>query len=109
MLACVCSAALLAARAGLLDGRACTTHHTLTGLLREIAPRAEVLEDRVFVDGRFRLSLLPDRGITYGIEVSSNLVTWTRVVAFTNLNNAVEFIDQESAGQSRRFYRTVSP
>ena len=62
-----------------------------------------------FIDGRFHLSLRPDRGLTYGIEVSSNLVTWTRVVTFTNLNSAIEFIDQESAGKKQRFYRAVSP
>jgi transcriptional regulator GlxA family with amidase domain len=70
-LACVCSAALLAARAGLLDGRACTTHHTLTGALREVAPGARVLDDRVFVeDGPVATSA----GITAGIDLALHLI-----------------------------------
>lgn len=70
-LACVCSAALLAARAGLLDGRECTTHHTLTTTLRELAPRARVLEDRVFVeDGPVATSA----GVTAGIDLALHLI-----------------------------------
>src|SRR3546814_6310546 len=43
-LACVCSGALMAAAAGLLDGRRCTTHHSLLDDLRRLAPGAEVLD-----------------------------------------------------------------
>src|SRR6478609_10710557 len=46
LLICICSGALLAARAGLLDGRACTTHHESCAELAEIAPSARVLENR---------------------------------------------------------------
>ena len=38
-LVCVCSGALLAGMAGLLDGRRCTTHHTLTARLAQQSPR----------------------------------------------------------------------
>jgi transcriptional regulator GlxA family with amidase domain len=48
--ASVCSGAILLARAGRLDGRSCTTHHTLVGRLRAEAPRAHVEEDRIFVE-----------------------------------------------------------
>ena len=48
----ICSGALLAARAGLLGGRRCTTHHELLPALRALAPRAQVVDNRVFlVDG----------------------------------------------------------
>jgi transcriptional regulator GlxA family with amidase domain len=70
-LACVCSAALLAARAGLLEKRACTTHHTLTAALKELAPGARVLEDRVFVeDGPISTSA----GITAGIDLALHII-----------------------------------
>jgi transcriptional regulator GlxA family with amidase domain len=70
-LACVCSAALLAGQAGLLDGRRCTTHHSLVERLRQIAPRAEVLDDRVFVhDG----PVLTSAGVTAGIDLALHLI-----------------------------------
>lgn len=70
-LACVCSGALYAARAGLLAGRRCTTHHTLIEALRREAPEAEVLDNRVFVvDGPVHSSA----GITAGIDLALHLI-----------------------------------
>jgi transcriptional regulator GlxA family with amidase domain len=67
----VCSGALLAAQAGLLDGRRCTTHHLDLEVLREIAPRALVAADRVFVqDGEVWSSA----GVTAGIDLALHLV-----------------------------------
>ncbi len=63
----ICSGALLAARAGLLAGRRCTTHHELLPALRRLAPNAEVLGNRVFVvDGPVASSA----GITAGIDLA---------------------------------------
>lgn len=62
----ICSGALVAARAGLLDGYACTTHHQCTAELARIAPRTRVLEDRLFVEDRTRLT---SAGITAGIDL----------------------------------------
>jgi len=70
-LACVCSGALLAAAAGLLDGRRCTTHHSLLDELRQLAPAAEVLDSRVFVeDGEVCTSA----GITAGIDLALAMI-----------------------------------
>ncbi len=70
-LACVCSGALMAAAAGLLDGRRCTTHHSLLDDLRRLAPGAEVLDSRVFVeDGEICTSA----GITAGIDLALHLI-----------------------------------
>jgi transcriptional regulator GlxA family with amidase domain len=67
----ICSGALFAARAGLLAGRRCTTHHELIGTLRALEPRAEVIGNRVFVvDGPVASSA----GITAGIDVALHLV-----------------------------------
>ena len=67
----VCSGALLAARAGLLDNRRCTTHHDLLKKLRIISPQTEVVDNRVFVvDG----PLASSAGITAGIDLALHLI-----------------------------------
>lgn len=48
----ICSGALLAARAGLLDGYACTTHHLAIDELNRLAPTSRVLQNRLFVEDR---------------------------------------------------------
>jgi transcriptional regulator GlxA family with amidase domain len=63
----ICSGALLAARAGLLAGRRCTTHHELLPRLHALAPDAQVVDNRVFVvDGPVASSA----GITAGIDLA---------------------------------------
>ncbi len=70
-LICICSGALLAARAGLLDGRACTTHHSCCAELAQIAPTAKVVDNRLFVeDGACYTSA----GITTGIDLMLHVV-----------------------------------
>jgi transcriptional regulator GlxA family with amidase domain len=67
----ICSGALLAARAGLLAHRRCTTHHELLSALRVLAPEAEVIDNRVFVvDGPVATSA----GITAGIDLALHLI-----------------------------------
>lgn len=70
-LACVCSGALMAAAAGLLDGRRCTTHHSLLDTLCRLAPGAEVLDSRVFVEDR---DVYTSAGITAGIDLALHLI-----------------------------------
>jgi transcriptional regulator GlxA family with amidase domain len=70
-LACICSGALFAARAGLLDGRRCTSHHSLIAVLRELAPLADVLDSRVFVEDN---RLYTSAGITAGIDLALYLI-----------------------------------
>ena len=67
----ICSGALLAARAGLLGTRRCTTHHELLTQLHSLAPRAQVIDNRVFVvDG----PLASSAGITAGIDLALHLI-----------------------------------
>jgi transcriptional regulator GlxA family with amidase domain len=73
-LVCICSGALLAARAGLLDGVSCTTHFTDCGLLAEVAPTARVLENRLYVEDGERLT---SAGITAGIDLMLHVVAQT--------------------------------
>jgi transcriptional regulator GlxA family with amidase domain len=67
----ICAGTLLAARAGLLNHRQCTTHHELLDALHAIAPQAHVVDDCVFlVDGPFASSA----GITAGIDLALYLI-----------------------------------
>jgi transcriptional regulator GlxA family with amidase domain len=70
-LVCVCSGALLAAQAGLLDGYHCTTHHDVIARLRQQAPAAQVKENRIFVEDR---GVFTSAGVTAGIDLALHLV-----------------------------------
>ena len=67
----ICSGALLAGRAGLLDGHECTTHHSCCAELADLAPKARVLENRLYVEDRGCCS---SAGITAGIDLLLHLV-----------------------------------
>jgi transcriptional regulator GlxA family with amidase domain len=67
----ICSGALLAARAGLLDGHDCTTHFSVCGKLAALAPHARVLENRLYVADGTRCS---SAGVTAGTDLMLHLV-----------------------------------
>lgn len=67
----ICSGAIFAARAGLLDGYACTTHHLDSARLAAQAPRAQVLENRLYVEDRDRCS---SAGVTAGVDLMLHLL-----------------------------------
>ena len=67
----VCAGALLAADAGLLAQRQCTTHHELLRELQRLAPTAVVQAHRIFViDGPVASSA----GVTAGIDLALHLI-----------------------------------
>ena len=62
----VCAGAVLAAHAGLLDGRRATTHHQHLDELRHVAPACDVVGNRVFLmDG----PVCSSAGVTTGIDL----------------------------------------
>lgn len=67
----ICSGALLAARAGLLDGVNCTTHFSDCGELAAVAPTAKVLENRLYVEDGNRYT---SAGITAGIDLMLHII-----------------------------------
>jgi transcriptional regulator GlxA family with amidase domain len=71
VLVSICSGALLAARAGLLDGYACTTHYGSCAELAQIAPNARVVENRLYVEDRERFT---SAGVTAGIDLMLHLI-----------------------------------
>ncbi|WP_436492381.1 GlxA family transcriptional regulator [Actinokineospora sp. HUAS TT18] len=72
--ASVCAGADALGRAGLLDGRRCTTHHDLQDELAHRYPLATVVRDVLYVtDGR----IVTSAGIASGIDLALHLVaTW---------------------------------
>jgi transcriptional regulator GlxA family with amidase domain len=78
----VCSGALLFGRAGLLDDRRCTTHHLDCPRLMRLAPRAKVLEDRLFVhDDNIYTSAGATAGVDLMLYFVSHLVGPARTAA----------------------------
>ena len=68
----ICSGALLAARAGLLDRRSCTTHHSECDELRRLSATAKVLDNRIYVsDGNVYTSA----GVTAGIDLMLHIIS----------------------------------
>lgn len=69
--ASVCAGADALGRAGLLDGRRCTTHHALQEELARRYPRTTVLRDRLYVvDDR----VVTSAGIASGIDLALHLL-----------------------------------
>lgn len=67
----VCTGALLLGAAGLLDGLTVTTHHGALEELAEIAPSAQVVSDRRFVDNG---QIITSGGIAAGIDTALYVV-----------------------------------
>lgn len=70
-LLCVCTGSVLAAHAGLLAGRECTTHHEHLEELRAVEPRARVLENRIFVEDG---SVTTSAGVTAGLDLALHVI-----------------------------------
>jgi transcriptional regulator GlxA family with amidase domain len=67
----VCAGALIAAKAGVLAGRECTTHHEMIDALSRLEPTATVHANRIFVeDGR----VLTSAGVTAGTDLTLYLI-----------------------------------
>jgi transcriptional regulator GlxA family with amidase domain len=70
-LMCVCAGSVLAAHAGLLAGRECTTHHSQIEELRRVEPRARVHDNRIFVEDG---PVFTSAGITAGLDLALHLI-----------------------------------
>lgn len=69
--ASICAGAFALGRAGLLDGRRCTTHHDVQDDLARVFPAARVVRDVLYVvDDR----VVTSAGIASGIDVALHLV-----------------------------------
>jgi transcriptional regulator GlxA family with amidase domain len=70
-LASVCSGAFALGAAGLLSGRACTTHWRLTEWLQRLCPTARVLGNRLYVRDR---RVITSAGIASGVDMALSLI-----------------------------------
>ena len=68
---CVSSGSVLAAHAGLLSGRECTTHPARVAELRIVEPRARVLDNRIFVEDG---SVLTSAGAAAGVDLALHVI-----------------------------------
>jgi len=71
LLLCVCAGSVLAAHAGLLAGRECTTHHAHIAELRRVEPRARVLDNRIFVEDG---AVFTSAGVTAGLDLALHVI-----------------------------------
>ena len=71
LLLCVCAGSVIAAYAGLLAGRECTTHHSHTGELRRVEPGAHVLDNRIFVEDG---TVFTSAGVTAGLDLALHVI-----------------------------------
>jgi transcriptional regulator GlxA family with amidase domain len=70
-LMCVCAGSLIAAKAGLLQGLQCTTHHDHIDQLAALERTATVHANRIFVeDGR----VLTSAGVTAGTDLALHII-----------------------------------
>ena len=67
----VCAGTLLLGHAGILQRRACTTHHSHLDDLQDLVPSAKVFRDRLFVEDD---NLYTSAGVTAGIDLALYLV-----------------------------------
>jgi transcriptional regulator GlxA family with amidase domain len=67
LLLCVCAGSVVAAAAGLLANRECTTHFEFIQELRRVEPRARVLDNRIFVEDG---AVFTSAGVTAGLDLA---------------------------------------
>lgn len=67
----ICSGAFVLARAGLLDGKSCTTHWKVADRLAREYPAARVVGNRLFVRDR---GLITSAGVASGIDMSLSMI-----------------------------------
>ena len=67
----VCTGAFYLGKAGLLNGKSCTTHHNKIKTLENYYPLANVYSDRIFIEDD---NIITSAGIAAGIDVTLHLI-----------------------------------
>jgi hypothetical protein len=85
-------------------------HEELIGglFMVEQAPPALLTSLSRLSDGSVQFVLKGSVGVTYTVDTSTNLVTWTPLATLLATNNAMPVLDAAAANLSRRFYRAVA-
>ena len=69
-----------------------------------LPPQLGALASGVVSDG-FHLSLSGESGVSYSIEVSTDLVNWAPLTTLTAADGKLDFIDAGAKDAGHRFYR----
>src|SRR6202171_2979911 len=96
----VCSGAFVAGAAGLLDGRACTTHWLPAGELARMYPTARVDRNVLFVDDG---NLITSAGTAAGIDACLHLVRRELGSAITNVIARRMVVPPQRDGGQRQY------
>jgi hypothetical protein len=56
-----------------------------------------------------QLRLIGETGVTWNLQVSTDLQYWQPLVTVTNTTGVVEYIDNAAPDPAQRFYRAVKP
>lgn len=94
MVLSVCTGAFILARAGLLDGRSCTTHYRRRHLLAAKFPGIKLCYDRVVVDG----TVITTAGVSAGIDGS--LVAVSRLFGLERASKLARQIEYPWQGKT---------
>jgi transcriptional regulator GlxA family with amidase domain len=102
-IASVCTGAFVLARAGLLDGRRCTTHWKVVGRLAAETPRARVVDDCLFVEDS---GVITSAGVASGIDMALSLVEqdWGPLVAARVAREMVVYLRRNGQEEQRSVY-----
>jgi transcriptional regulator GlxA family with amidase domain len=115
----ICGGSVLAAHAGLLNGRRATTHHQHLEELQRVAPTCQVVSNRVFVED---VPVFSSAGVTTGVDLILQRIShacaqdWDLAamssIAHTSprhLTQAAEMAGFSSDTQLRRTWRQFGP
>ncbi|SFM63363.1 transcriptional regulator, AraC family with amidase-like domain [Chitinophaga sp. YR627] len=99
----VCTAAFVLAVAGLLNGRDCTTHWGYTKALAKHFPRANVIENKLFVKSD---NIYTSAGISTGIDLALYLVEADHgpAFAYTVAKDMVVYIRRDGDASQHSIY-----
>jgi uncharacterized repeat protein (TIGR01451 family) len=80
------------------------------GLLNLPLQPPRLTQPMVQADGTLRFTVQGDAGVTYAIEASEDLATWTEIGTVSMTERTAVFVDPQAGSLSRRFYRArLSP
>ncbi len=85
----VCTGSLLLAKADLLDGLRATTHFAAIDLLKETAPKTEVIRERFIDNG----AIITSAGISAGIDMSLHVVA--KIHGFETARETAEYMEYD--------------
>jgi len=79
----------------------------MSDILRFFSKPARFEAIASLADKRTQITLSAEPGLTYAIQVSSNLNAWSHLTNILNVSGTFSFVDAQATNQPQRFYRAV--